>query len=90
MTGQKKEAIEGYFLTTKDNLIFDVKGIAHPSDRIIAFVRYVPIEFGLEDKPKRKVGAKILGLLESPNQMTLTKKALSLNRNERTIMPGAF
>ncbi|MHA1740252.1 MAG: hypothetical protein ACTSXA_14485 [Candidatus Heimdallarchaeota archaeon] len=64
MTEQKKEAFEGYFLTTKENLIFDVKGIAHPSDRIIAFVRYVPIEFGLEDKPKRKTHSKLYALAD--------------------------
>jgi len=63
-TEQKKEAFEGYFLTTKENLIFDVKGIAHPSDRIIAFVRYVPIEFGLEDKPKRKTHSKLYALAD--------------------------
>ncbi|MHA1126268.1 MAG: hypothetical protein ACTSO7_11585 [Candidatus Heimdallarchaeota archaeon] len=64
MTEQKKEAIEGYFLTTKENLVFDVKGIAHPSDRIIAFVRYVPIEYGLEDKPKRKTHSKLYALAD--------------------------
>ncbi len=33
-------AIEGYFVETKESLIFDVKGILHPLDRIIAFLRY--------------------------------------------------
>ena len=62
MTEQKIEAIEGYFITTKEILIFDVKGIAHPDDKIIAFVRYVPTEFGLEDKPIRKTHTKLYDL----------------------------
>lgn len=33
---------EGDFIETAEGLIFDVKGIAHPIDRVIAFVRYVP------------------------------------------------
>ena len=57
-----KDAIEGYFVTTKENLVFDVKGITHPDDRIIAFVRYIPIEFGLNDKPKRKTHSKLYAL----------------------------
>jgi len=34
--------VEGYFIKTSDNLIFEVKGVVHPHDRIIAYVRYVP------------------------------------------------
>ncbi len=34
--------VEGYFVKTSDNLIFEVKGVVHPHDRIIAYVRYVP------------------------------------------------
>ena len=34
--------VEGYFLITSENLIFEVKGIVHPQDRIIAYLRYVP------------------------------------------------
>lgn len=33
---------EGDFVLTTDDLIFDVKGMCHPPDRIISFVRYVP------------------------------------------------
>lgn len=38
--------IEGFFLVTKDNLIFEVKGNVHPQDCIIAYLRYVPIKTG--------------------------------------------
>jgi len=37
---------EGDFLETDDNLIFDAKGIVHPRDRVIAYLRYVPDEKG--------------------------------------------
>ncbi len=37
------QAIEGAYLQTKeDNLFFDVKGIFHPKDRIISFIRFYP------------------------------------------------
>jgi hypothetical protein len=39
---QPLSPIEGFFLTSKDELIFDVKGITHPNSGRIAFVRYVP------------------------------------------------
>jgi len=38
----KEELVEGYFIITSDNLMFEVKGIVHPHDRVIAYVRYVP------------------------------------------------
>jgi predicted nucleotidyltransferase len=34
--------IEGYFIKTTDGLVFEVKGVVHPKDRIIAYLRYVP------------------------------------------------
>jgi predicted nucleotidyltransferase len=33
---------EGDFIETTEGLIFDVKGIMHPVNRVIAFIRYVP------------------------------------------------
>jgi hypothetical protein len=36
--------IEGYFVITSDNLVFEVKGVVHPENRIIAYLRYVPSE----------------------------------------------
>ena len=38
----EEKLVEGYFIKTSDNLIFEVKGVIHPHDRIIAYVRYVP------------------------------------------------
>lgn len=33
---------EGDFIETLDNAIFDVKGLVHPPERVVAFIRYVP------------------------------------------------
>jgi predicted nucleotidyltransferase len=38
--------VEGYFIVTDDNLVFEVKGIIHPEDRVIAYLRYVPDSAG--------------------------------------------
>jgi predicted nucleotidyltransferase len=37
-----EKLVEGYFLTTSENLVFEVKGVVHPKDRIIAYLRYIP------------------------------------------------
>jgi predicted nucleotidyltransferase len=37
---------EGDFIETIEGLIFDVKGLIHPPNRIIAYVRYIPDEKG--------------------------------------------
>jgi predicted nucleotidyltransferase len=36
--------IEGDFVETPEGLLFEVKGVQHPQDRLIAYVRYVPLE----------------------------------------------
>jgi len=33
---------ESDLIETKDNVIFDVKGLVHPPNRVVAFIRYVP------------------------------------------------
>ena len=43
------KAREGDFIETEAKLVFDVKGLVHPRDRIIAFIRYFP-----DEKGKRK------------------------------------
>ncbi|MFX1561873.1 MAG: hypothetical protein ACFFDP_01010 [Promethearchaeota archaeon] len=37
---------EGDFVETKEGLFFDVKGLVHPPDRVIAFLRYFPSPTG--------------------------------------------
>jgi predicted nucleotidyltransferase len=45
------EAIEGdYIETIEDNLFFDVKGLLHPNDYIISFLRFLPHPDGMRKK----------------------------------------
>jgi hypothetical protein len=45
---------EGDFIETTDRLIFDVKGMLHPPDHVIAYLRYVPDKNGR----RQRLGAK--------------------------------
>ena len=52
----EEKLVEGYFVKTSDNLIFEVKGVVHPHDRIIAYVRYVPdLDSPSSDSSFRKI-----------------------------------
>jgi predicted nucleotidyltransferase len=46
-----RSVVEGYFLRTKDNLVFEVKGVLHPDDRYIAYLRYAPVDVSSGEKP---------------------------------------
>jgi len=54
---------EGDFIETFEGLIFDVKGLIHPPNRIIAFLRYFPDEKG-ERKKNSKRYSKVYSLSE--------------------------
>lgn len=54
---------EGAFVETVDGLIFEVKGLVHPADRIIAFLRYIPDPKGDRTRDGKKF-TKIYGLTE--------------------------
>ncbi|PVX27747.1 MAG: hypothetical protein CW716_00655 [Candidatus Bathyarchaeum sp.] len=43
-------AREGDLIETKDNIVFDVKGLVHPPDRVVAFIRYVPDPTGSRER----------------------------------------
>ena len=43
-------AREGDLIETKDNIFFDVKGLVHPPDRVVAFIRYVPDPMGSRER----------------------------------------
>lgn len=47
------KAREGDFIESFEGLIFDVKGLIHPPDRVIAYVRYIPDKKGKRKKAKR-------------------------------------
>lgn len=44
-------AREGDLIKTGDNVIFDVKGLVHPPDKIVAFPRYIPDPSGIRGTP---------------------------------------
>jgi len=43
---EKFRAREGDFVETREGLIFDVKGLIHPPDRLVAYIRYFPAKSG--------------------------------------------
>jgi len=47
------KAREGDLIETEANLIFDVKGLVHPADRVVAFIRYFPDEKGRRTREGR-------------------------------------
>ena len=55
------KAREGDFIETFEGLLFDVKGLIHPPNRIIAFSRYFPDEKG-QRKKNRKSYRKVYSL----------------------------
>lgn len=57
---RRMRAREGDLLETVEGLIFDVKGLMHPPNRTVAFVRYFPYAKG-----KRKRGKRVYGKLYS-------------------------
>jgi len=52
---------EGDFIETKHGLIFDVKGLVHPPNRVIAFIRYYPSKTG-ERRGKKQSYEKVYSL----------------------------
>ncbi|MHA2601772.1 MAG: hypothetical protein AM324_006545 [Candidatus Thorarchaeota archaeon SMTZ1-83] len=42
MNSLTSQPIEGYFVVTNEGLVFEVKGVIQPVDRLIAYLRYVP------------------------------------------------
>ena len=39
---QSRPIVEGFFVKTVEGLIFEIKGVVHPRNRYIAYLRYVP------------------------------------------------
>lgn len=54
---------EGDFIETREGIIFDVKGLVHPPDRAVAFLRYYPSETGTRKRGGRTY-AKVYKLEE--------------------------
>ena len=57
------QAREGELIETKDGIIFDVKGLMHPPDKVIAFPRFIPSTKGNREQKEVKYD-KIYNLQE--------------------------
>jgi predicted nucleotidyltransferase len=79
-------AVEGDFIETKDGIIFDVKGFLHPADRIIAYIRYIPLFFLLDKfKVKNELKEKIefwIKKKEFKNILELLKIELNISAED--------
>ncbi|MGQ9719808.1 MAG: nucleotidyltransferase domain-containing protein [Candidatus Jordarchaeum sp.] len=58
----KKPIIEGDFIEDKNNLILDVKGLIHPPDKVIAYLRYFPDNKGERLRKNGKKYRKVYSL----------------------------
>lgn len=47
---KRPKAIEGYYLETTDHLLLAVKGLVHPPERVIAYLRYIPDASGERER----------------------------------------
>lgn len=66
----KTSIIEGFYIETVDNLFFTVKGIHHPDDEIISYLRYIPNTDGL----RKKDGIRYTRLYDINNTTQLLRK----------------
>ncbi len=57
------QAREGDLIQTYDNVIFDVKGLVHPPNKIVAFPRYIPAQKGTRHNAKNMYN-KVYNLAE--------------------------
>jgi len=57
------KGLEGDFIENSEGLIFDVKGLVHPPDKVVAFIRYFPTSQGERRRNKVAYG-KVYSLSE--------------------------
>jgi predicted nucleotidyltransferase len=52
--GMKQEMVDGFregdLIESRGNIVFDVKGLVHPPDRVVAFIRYIPDPEGSRER----------------------------------------
>ena len=52
--GDNMKAREGDLIESKETIIFDVKGVVHPPNRVVAFIRYVPDPVGTRKRAGKR------------------------------------
>lgn len=63
------QAVEGFFLVTDDDHIFEVKGVVHPKGRVVAYLRYLPAQDGNRVSSSGIQYRKITSLKERENYL---------------------
>ncbi|MGQ9544694.1 MAG: hypothetical protein ACUVQX_02795 [Candidatus Bathycorpusculaceae bacterium] len=63
---------EGYLIESVENVIFDVKGLVHPPDKMVAFPRFIPDPEGPRQRGKRRY-QKVYSI---PDRFKFLKKTL--------------
>ena len=56
------KAREGDLIKTKSNVVFDVKGLVHPTDKIVAFPRFIPSPQGVRQGKEGTTYGKVYSL----------------------------
>jgi len=69
-------------LETSEGLIFDVKGFLHPSDRVIAYLRYYPDARG----PRQRAGVRYQKVYDLDERRKLLKNRWPLYLHNSTIL----
>jgi predicted nucleotidyltransferase len=80
---QDASALEGAAVETEAGLIFTVKGVVHPPERIVAYLRYVPDERGERLRGRRRY-RRVYGVAEREE----TLRALGLSYHVDDPMLG--
>ncbi len=75
-------AREGDLIKTGDNVIFDVKGLVHPPEKVIAFPRYIPSKQGT-----RRSGSNLYGKVYN---LAERFKYLEQNAPQLIVMDAVF
>ncbi|MEM1566252.1 MAG: hypothetical protein QW510_04080 [Candidatus Bathyarchaeia archaeon] len=57
------QPIEGFLIESDEDIVFDVKGLVHPPDKVVAFPRFIPDMEGSRQAKKRKY-RKVYSLTE--------------------------
>ncbi|MEM2984183.1 MAG: nucleotidyltransferase domain-containing protein [Candidatus Jordarchaeaceae archaeon] len=64
-----KPILEGDFIEDKNNMIFDVKGLVHPPNRVIAYLRYYPDAEGERTRKNGQKYSKVYSLEDRENYL---------------------
>jgi hypothetical protein len=82
--GEFREPIEGDYIETMDGLLFSVKGLNHPRDLVIAYLRYIPDHDGDRMRGDRRY--RRVYDLDETDELLLRRFPQYLNRIEEKAL----